>query len=320
MLGLVVIVATALLTNTVGPYNRLRTIVVLSHAPVGQRVFEGLRDRLAELGWRDGHTVRFVHPPPQPTPAALRAEAERVISSDTALVVTLTTPTALAIHDLVAARKVPLLLAASSDPVATGLVSGLHHPGQDITGVAFALQEPHRLEMLRRLIPNARTIWVPHDGSDPSPVAALARLRPAADKLGLTLLTTDIRGPAALAQALDALPHGIDAIFIPPDASLASNLKAIAAAASVRGLAVTVPHAEGVAQGALFSYGFDLYAVGWQAARLADQILSGIPAADLPIESADMELTLNLGIADHLDLPIPDDLLRHANIVGRPGE
>jgi len=226
----------------------------------------------------------------------------------------------LAVHDLVAAREIPLLLAASSDPVVTGLVSGLHHPGENITGVAFALQETRRLEILRRLLPRARTIWVPHDGSDPSPVASLARLRPAAEKLGLTLLSADIRGPDALRQALEELPHDIDAIFIPPDAFLASNLRPIVAAAAARGLAVSAPHAEGVAQGALFSYGFDLYALGRQAGRLAGQILSGIPAADLPIESADMQLTINLGMADHLDLSIPDDLLRHANIVGRPGE
>jgi putative ABC transport system substrate-binding protein len=151
-------------------------------------------------------------------------------------------------------------------------------------------------------------------------VAAFVRLRDAAAKLGLTLVEADVRGQTALRAALDTLPVDVNAIFVPPDSALASNLRPILSIAARRGIPVSVPHRDGVAQGALFSYGFDLYAAGKQAARLADRILSGTPAADLPIEFAEMEVTLNLATADRLGLHIPDDILRHANIVGRPGE
>lgn len=182
------------------------------------------------------------------------------------------------------------------------------------------MQEPRRLEMLTRLAPKVRRVWVPFDSTDPSPVATLPRLRAAAEKLGLILVTADIRSAAQLHAALDPLPRDIDAIFVPPDAMLATNTHAIATAAAARGLPMTVPHHDGVALGALFSYGFDLYALGRQAARLADQILSGTPAADLPIETADMDLTINLAVADRLGLVIPEDMLRHATIVGQAGE
>lgn len=299
---------------------RIKTVVVLSNASVAERAFDGLRRGLSEAGWREDESIRFIHPEPSTSAVTLRAQARDLIDGDTALVVTLSTPAALAARDVTTALGVPLLLAPSSDPVAAGLVSSPTHPGQAITGISFVLQEARRLEMLTRLVPNARRIWVPYDSSDPSPVAAIARLKDAAAKLGLTLIPADIRSVTELRAALNQLPDDIDAIFVPPDASLASHTRAIVAAASAHGLPVTVPHRDGVANGALFSYGFDLYTLGRQAARLADQILSGTPAADLPIETADMELTVNLAAANRLGLDIPDDVLRHANIVGRPGE
>lgn len=302
------------------PPPTIRNVVVLSHAPVSERAFDGLRQGLAERGWREDEAIRFLKPIPQPNADLLQAQAREIIDHGTALVVAMSTPAAIAARDVAAARGVPLLLSPASDPVAAGLVSSVTHPGQPVTGIAFAMQEPRRIEMLQRLAPKVRRVWVPYDSTDPSPVATLPRLRAAADKLGLTLVPADIRSAAQLRAALDPLPRDIDAIFVPPDAMLATNTRAIAAAAAARGLPLTVPHREGVALGALFSYGFDLYALGRQAARLADQILSGTPAADLPIETADMDLTINLAVADRLALDIPEDMLRHATIVGQAGE
>lgn len=297
-----------------------KAILVLNNATVAERAFDGLREGLAELGWREGRDIRYVRPGPQGSATQLRAQARDLIDGDTALVVALSTPAALAAREETARHGLPLLLASVSDPVAVGLVSGLSHPGQNITGIAFGLQEARRLEFLTRIVPKARRIWVPFDHDDPSPQAAFLRLREAAAKLGLTLVAADVHGPTALRAALDGLPSDVDAIFVPPDAALASNLRPILSVAATRKLPVSVPHRDGVAQGALFSYGFDLYASGKQAARLADRILSGIPAADQPIEFAEMEVTLNLAAADRLGLRVPDDILRHATIVGRPGE
>lgn len=312
-------VAAAALSPT-APAPAVRTIVVLSHAQVSERSFDGLRQGLTERGWREEESIRFLKPPPQPNGELLRSQARAIIDRGTALVVAMSTPAAMAAREVAAQHGVPLLLAPASDPVAAGLVSSTAHPGQPVTGIAFAMQEPRRLEMLKRLAPKVRRVWVPYDSTDPSPVAILPRLRAAADKLGLTLVTADIRSAAQLHAALDPLPRDIDAIFVPPDAMLATNTRALAAAAAARRLPLTVPHREGVASGALFSYGFDLYALGRQAARLADQILSGTPAADLPIETADMDLTINLAVADRLALDISEDMLRHATIVGQAGE
>lgn len=299
--------------------SAVKTVVVLNNAAVAEDSFTGLREGLARLGWRENETVRYIYSGIEPSLPRLRAQAHDIIGRGADLVVTMTTPTALAVRDEAEAAGLPLLLMPSSNPVATGLVGSLAHPGQNITGIAFALQEPRRLEWLLRLAPGITTVWIPYDFSDLSPATSMIQLRQAAATLGVTLLTTDIRSSTELHAALKTIPVAAQSIFIPADSLLASATDDILAAAWKRGLPVTTPHRGGVSQGALFSYGFDLNAVGNQAARLADQILSGIPASDLPIETADISLTINLASADRLGLVIPDEVLRHAVVLGRPG-
>jgi putative ABC transport system substrate-binding protein len=301
------------------PAPRVKVVAVLTHGAVAERSFAGLREGLAERGWHEGETIRYLYDGPEPSPERLAAQAKEHLRRKIDLVVALSTPAALAARAPAEAAGVPLLLAPASDPVASGLVSSLTHPHQAVTGVTFALQEPRRLEWLARLVPSARTIWIPFNHADPSPRATLARLGEVAGKLGLTLVTADVRSAEQLHAALAALPREVDAIFMPPDALLSSHAEIVLAAAAERSLPVTTPHRHGVAMGALFSYGFDLTALGRQAARLADRILNGTPAANLPIEAAEMTLSINIATADRLGLAIPDDVLAHAVLLDRPG-
>lgn len=301
-------------------HANVKDVLVLGSSPATARIVEGLRAGLSERGWAEGKTIRYdILALPTPFPE-MEQEIRTHLTRHTDLVVALTTRSALATHPALTPLGVPLLLSPASDPVAVGLVSGNIHPGQSITGIAFAAQEARRLETLARLVPHARRIWVPFDHSDPSPTAVVKDLERTAAKLGLTLVRTDVRDLNQLRAALDALPRDIDAIFIPPDVRLSSHIRAVTTVATARHLPLTTPQRDGVEQGALFSYGFDLYTLGQQSARLADQILGGTPAADLPIETPDMQLAINLTAADLLGLPVPDDLLRHAIIIGRTGE
>lgn len=297
----------------------MKRVVVVNHAAITEKSFAGLRDGLAQRGWRENETIRYIYDGPEASPARLRAQTRVHIEQGADLVVSLSTPAALAAREAVEAAGIPLLLTPASDPVGSGLVTSLTHPGQAITGVTFALQEPRRLEWLKRLMPSVRVVWIPYNHADPSPAATLPRLRQAAAKLGLTIATADVRSVGELSNALNAIPQSVDAIFIPADALVASEMDRILAIAWQRRLPVTSPSRDGVAKGALFSYGFDLTALGHQAARLADQILSGTPATDLPIETAEMDLSINLASADRLGLTLPEEVLRHSILFGRPG-
>jgi putative ABC transport system substrate-binding protein len=72
----------------------------------------------------------------------------------------------------------------------------------------------------------------------------------------------------------------------------------------------------GVEEGALFSYGSDLAAVGVDAARYIDKILKGTHPGELPVQQfARFELVINLKTAKALGLTVPPSMLLRADQV-----
>ncbi|TAN79551.1 MAG: ABC transporter, partial [Magnetospirillum sp.] len=132
--------------------------------------------------------------------------------------------------------------------------------------------------------------------------------------LGVKLDLRHVRTVADLDEVLATLPGDADAVFVPTDALVASYLPKILLACMGRGIPVTTVDRRGVINGALMSYGLDLVALGRQGARVAMQVLAGTPAGDLPVETAEFRLSINLETAQRLKIDIAESHLRQAEV------
>ncbi|MDO8607555.1 MAG: ABC transporter substrate-binding protein [Phaeospirillum sp.] len=292
------------------------TIGVVNHAMVADAAFAGFRDGMVKLGWKEGDSVRYLYDGATGAVDRLDDVVLSLVARKSDLVLALSTPAALAAVRNTAASGIPVVFAPASAPVQAGIVTSLIEPGGNATGVTFGIQEPARLRWLKRLAPSVRRVLFPYNPIDPSPVAALANLQPTAEKLGLTLVPAHVRDPAELTALARSLPVDIDAVFVPPDALVASHLTQLTAACLARKLPVTVPQmVSAKMEGVLFSYGFSLEELGGQAAHMADQILRGVRPADLPVEVAEFQLSLDLRTARTLGLHIPTPVLRQARVI-----
>ncbi len=72
--------------------------------------------------------------------------------------------------------------------------------------------------------------------------------------------------------------------------------------------------------GALIGYGPEFYAMGEQVARIADQILEGVQLSDLPVETAEFFLSINLQTADAIGIDISEEILGQADNIIREEE
>jgi putative ABC transport system substrate-binding protein len=124
-----------------------------------------------------------------------------------------------------------------------------------------------------------------------------------------------IRNEQELNEALERFPSGIDAIYLPTDSMMVSFTPRFVEFALMRRLILSSTTREGVRQGALYSYGFSIFDVGFQAARLTAQVMQGVLPKDLPVELADFKLVINRETAAKIGLEIPADILRHAETV-----
>lgn len=317
MMALVLVAAlVATQTRTGGGLDaaeRPRIIGVLTNAGVALPSYEGFRNALAALG---GAPVSYLYHGPAVDDAALAAEARRLAAEGVSLILALTTKAALAALDAGRERGIPVIFAPASNPLQTGLAQSLRRPGGLATGVTFGRQEARRLEWLKRLLPDLKSVYLPYTRDDPSPLASLPVLRDAAATLGLTLVEEAVDGGwYGLRAALAQLPRETRAILVPADPVISSSAREIAAFAMERGIALSMPHREGVEQGALMSYGFTLQSVGQQAARQALLVMSGVPPAEIPVELAEFSLSINLEAAHRIGLEVSPQILRQAYVV-----
>jgi putative ABC transport system substrate-binding protein len=204
-------------------------------------------------------------------------------------------------------------MAASGDPVGTGLIASLARPGGTITGLSAQAAElaGKSLELMRELLPGLRRAAVLALERNPLTKPFFAHAERAAATLGVELATLTVPNAAALGDALAKLAEAkSEALVVQPSLPL----KAVAELCLARRLpAVSITRAFADA-GGLMSYAASLVERYRGAADYVDKILKGAKPADLPVgQPTKFELVLNMRAAKALGVRVPDSLLNRAN-------
>jgi putative tryptophan/tyrosine transport system substrate-binding protein len=298
--------------------SKTYSVGVINIVPDFDKIMAGFKKGVAELGYIEGENIRYIYDGPTTDMSRLETVAQSLLAADVDLILSMTTPATNAAKKVTAGTNLPVIFVPVTDPVGAGIVDSIKYPGGNITGVAFGLQEVRRLEWLVRIAPKIKRIFVPFNPGDKSPVLALAMVRNTAAKLGIELITAEIRNPEMLSAAIDNIPAQADAVFLLPDSLVSTRLVDLVAAATKRKLPVSGANVTVVRNsGVLTTFGIDISLAGKQAARLVDQIFQGVKPADLPVEMAEFYLAINLKVAKAIDLDIPDEILRQADIIIR---
>jgi putative ABC transport system substrate-binding protein len=199
-----------------------------------------------------------------------------------------------------ATRTIPIVMAATADPVGQGFIASLAHPGGNITGLSWLGAElpGKRLELLKETVPQSTRIAVLINPAYPAYASAIHTLTVAAQALGLHLHVVEVRSVDELATAFAAITRaGAEAVIVVSDAVLLNSERGqvVADLATQSQLPMMYSWREWVMAGCLMSYGPSRPDVLRRAAIYVDKILKGAKPADLPVEQVTkFELVLNL--------------------------
>jgi putative tryptophan/tyrosine transport system substrate-binding protein len=215
-------------------------------------------------------------------------------------------------------HKIPIVMAPVADPVATGLVQSLARPGGNLTGLSMVGPDlaGKRLELLREIKPDIRTVAFLGSSRDPNTVTFVRGTKAAADKIGIKLIERMVDGSEAIDEALfaDLKRDGAEAVVVQPIFS--GHQVRIVALAMKSQLPVTSDFLVFAEAGALVTFGIDRDGQSRRAAYFVDRILKGTSPADLPIEQPTaFVLGVNAVTAKALGLTIPPSLLFRADVV-----
>jgi len=283
--------------------------------------FEAFRRGLRELGWTEGQNVVIETRYANDDSIRLAAAAAELVNSRVDVLVTITTPAALAAKK--ATASIPIVMAGSSSPVELGLVKSLAQPGQNVTGLTNNPGEgsgftQKLIQLLKEAAPRVSRVALLWAGPTARGEAlALTNAQAAAAALGITVLSAEAREPNEVPVALAAiLQQRPDGIYVTPNSTNTGQRKLIVDFALTNRLPSIFMDARWVSEGGLMSYGVDWLELRRHAASYVDKILRGARPADLPVEQPDkFELVINLNTAKALGLTVPQALLLRANQV-----
>jgi len=275
---------------------------------------EGLRDLgyvegrnvLIEYRWAEGKYDRF---------PALIGE---LLALKVAVIVTAGTPATLAVKK--ATTSVPVVMTAVGDPVGTGIVPSLSHPGGNITGLTAISTEmdAKRLELLREVVPSVSYIALLWNAASPLQVLAEKQVQAAAQVLRMRVLSLGVKTEEEIKSALAVMARERpDALLVLADRLLLHHRVLIMDFATRHRLPGVHAYRELVEAGGLMSFGPSYADMHKRAAYFVDRILKGAKPGDLPVERPrTFELVINLKVAKALGLTIPQSvLLRGTEII-----
>ena len=288
--------------------------------PEGKAQLAGFVQRLAELGWSEGHNLRLEIRWSADNVDQMRRIARELVASQPDVILAGSTPVTAALHR--ETQTIPIVFVVVSDPVGEGFVASLAHPGGNITGFLHSESGigAKMLQLLNQISPDVKrvaTLFNP-DTAPGGGAYYLRDLETAAQSFHIELIAAHARSDAeigAVITSLGALPGG--GLIVLPDPFMFSREKTIVSLAARTNLPAIYPWKFVVTRdGGLISYGPDLNDIFRRGAPYVDQVLRGVKPADLPVQvPIKFEMAVNARAAKALGLAVPLSIILGADEV-----
>jgi putative ABC transport system substrate-binding protein len=287
-----------------------------SSASIASVRLDRLRAGLRDLGYAEGRNivieVRWAESAYERLPALaaelLEQKLDVIVAAGPAAIQTVRQAT----------TTVPVVFAASGDPISFGFVQSLSRPGGNVTGVSSVggdLSYKY-LDILREAIPGFATVAVLLNPAHPGHPDYLRNIQTAA-RQAVRVVPIQAANIGQIEAAFGVIKQGrAQALIVPGDGLFFSQARRIALLAVAQRLPTLFSTREPVQVGGLMSYGPNLAEQFYRAATYVDKILKGANPGDLPVEQpTTFELVINLATAKAIGLTLRQALLLRADVL-----
>lgn len=275
---------------------------------------EGLGDR----GWKEGRNFVIDGRWAGGEHRRLPKMARDLVRRKPDIIVSITTPATRAAVD--ATRSIPVVFTMVADPVGSGFVESLAHPGGSVTGLSFVPELSFfgkQMELLKELVPDVSriaVIWIP---TNPVHMRILNATKETAKRLGIEAVSSPAQTLDQLRQIFAALPQdGSSAVLVIADFWFHKNREYLHALSLKARVPVMHGGQKEVEEGAVISYNQDLLDTQRRAAGYVERILRGAHPRELPVgRPSKYKLMINLKTARLLGITVPRSMMLRADLL-----
>lgn len=258
-------------------------ILTMMHHPALDQIQKGVVAGLAEEGYQNGKNIKIEYQNANGDQGNLNTMANKLVNDHAKVIVGITTPACQALAN--ATKDIPIVMGGIGDPVGAGLVKNERHPEGNVTGVHDVNPSEQQIALVKKFIPNIKTLGVIYTSSDTSSESQYQTMVKAAHKLHVNLKTYTIAG------SMGVLVKNADAVNKPVFPSADTMVK----------------------DGGVASISLSQYGQGKVAGKMAARILKGEKPGQMAVNNYHHgEPVLNLKQARKLGIKVPADFQREA--------
>lgn len=286
---------------------RIGVIQLVEHSALDAN-YKGFVDGLAEAGYVDGKNIKIDYQNAQGEQVNCVTIAEKLINDRDDLIFAIATPAAQAVANLT--KDIPIVISSVTDPESAKLVLKNTNPGTNVTGTSDLTPCEAQMELLKKLVPEAKTVGMLYCSSEQNSHFQIALAKAACVKLGLKFEEATVSNSNEIQQVVTSLCGKVDAIYAPTDNMIAAGMATVAQVANEKKIPTICGEEGMVLAGGFATYGVNYYELGKQTAKMAVEILrDGKNPADMPIQYLQKcDLKINEETAKTLGITIPENL------------
>ncbi len=230
------------------------------------------------------------------------------------LICAIATPMAQSAYSGAKKANVPVIFTAVTDPTAAALAKEDGSPVGEITGTSDKLPVEKQLEMIRKILPDAKTIGILYSTSEVNSEAAIREYKAAAASYGFEIVEGPVSATADIPLATDSILEKVDCLNNLTDNTVVSSLPLILDKAGKKNIPVFGSEVEQVKIGCLASMGLDYVDLGRQTGIMAAKVLKGeAKAGEMNFEVIkEAAFYGNSKVAENLGITLPSELTSSA--------
>ncbi|WP_313197660.1 ABC transporter substrate-binding protein [Rhizobium sp.] len=286
-------------------------VTAIVEHPALDAVRDGVKEALADAGYKDGENLKFIYESAQGNPGTAAQIARQFVGEEPSVIVPISTPSAQAVVS--ATRDIPVVFTAVSDPVGAQLVKDMAKPGRNVTGLSDMSPVAEHIKLIKEISPNAKSIGFLYNTAETNSVSILAALKEEAAKNGMTVVESVATKSAEVQGAARGLVGRADVFYIPTDNTIVSAFEAAVGVAEEAKIPLYAADTGSVDRGAVAALGFNYFDVGKQTGAIVARILKGEAPGDIAVTvAAGTDLVINKGAATRMGVTLPEAIVSRA--------
>jgi putative ABC transport system substrate-binding protein len=293
-----------------------KTVAITSFVehPALDAVRDGTKDELIAEGFEPGKNLKWDFQSAQGNAGTAGQIAKKFVGDNPDAIVVIGTPSA---QPMVASTKtIPVVYSAIADPMAAQLVKDWKPSGTNVTGLSHMLDPVKQVEIIKRVVPNAKRVGIVYNPGEANSVSALNNIKGELQKQGMTLVEAAAPRSVDVAPAAKSLIGKIDVMYSTTDNNVVSVFESLAKVCNDARIPLIASDTGSVKRGAVAALGVNFYDLGRQTGKVVARILKGEKAGDIASStSKNLELYVNTAAAQKQGVTLTPEFVKSATKV-----